>query len=361
MRNRLSVSPFAGRRFNTLAQNGTQPYGKIIPIDGLVKGKGTDLTNVLRLQKWSKKKLICQTMMLALVDVANSRGDTERADSYWNTFHCFQKIKSEDGRLYGDYCKNRFCPVCCGIRKAEILLRYLPVLQTWESPFFLTLTVKSVTADKLDMRINEMFLLLRRIIAKHRKQAIRGKGFRLVGIRSFECNFNPKKKSYNPHFHIILQNLNVADSLRTDWIREGRKLWGQHAISKAAQNNVRVRDLEDCLVEILKYSSKIFTDPDIEQSKRGGKSPLLICVEAYDTIISAMKGQRIFDRFGFNLPHQSKKVTSISVLNQYKEWKYDLNYSDWLEVDGALTLSGYIAPIELRTLLKDSISFRNDT
>jgi hypothetical protein len=201
-----------------------------------------------------------------------------------------------------------------------------------------------------------MFLLLRRIIAKHRKQAIRCKGIRLVGIRSFECNYSPKKKTYNPHFHIILQNLNVADTLRTDWIREGRKLWGENTISKAAQKNQRVRNLEDCLVEILKYSSKIFTDPDIEQSKRGNKSPLLICVEAYDTIISAMKGQRIFDRFGFNLPPQPKKGTSIKALNQYKAWIYDLKYSDWLEIDGELTLSGYIAPDELRTLLKDSIT-----
>ncbi|MBL0102603.1 MAG: protein rep [Bacteroidetes bacterium] len=146
---------------------------------------------------------------------------------YWNTYHCFNKIFSSENSLFGKYCKNRFCPLCCGIRKAEILNKYLPVLSKWPNPFFLTLTAKSVPAEQLEKRTDEFFALMNRIISKQKKRHQRGKGFHPVGIKSFECNFNPKDKTYNPHFHLILPDLATADYFLTEWRKEGQKLWGE--------------------------------------------------------------------------------------------------------------------------------------
>lgn len=33
--------------------------------------------------------------------------------------HCQNNVTSHEGRIYGRYCKNRHCLLCCTIRKAE--------------------------------------------------------------------------------------------------------------------------------------------------------------------------------------------------------------------------------------------------
>ena len=66
--------------------------------------------------------------------------DSEQEKSYWNTYHCQNKIYTASGRLYGKYCKNRFSTLCCSIPKAQIIYKYLPVVRTWPEPYFFTLT-----------------------------------------------------------------------------------------------------------------------------------------------------------------------------------------------------------------------------
>ena len=72
--------------------------------------------------------------MLSLVDVSKSKENSEREKAYWNSFHCQNRIISSKNRIYGKYCKNRFCTVCSAIRKVDIINRYYPILQTWEEP-----------------------------------------------------------------------------------------------------------------------------------------------------------------------------------------------------------------------------------
>ena len=64
-------------------------------------------------------------MALSLIDVAKENGDVEREKAYWNTYYCQNSVITANGRLYGKYCKNRFCTLCCSIRKAEIINKYL--------------------------------------------------------------------------------------------------------------------------------------------------------------------------------------------------------------------------------------------
>ncbi|WP_437395272.1 protein rep [Flagellimonas lutimaris] len=179
-------------------------------------------------------------MMLNLIKITEENGELELAKAYWNTYYCQQHLVSVDGRFYGKYCKNRFCSLCCSIRKAEMINKYYPVLKQWEEPHFLTLTVKSCNAHNLPRYIHKFIQGIQRIIAKHRKRYQRGKGFKLIGVRSLECNFNPKKKTYNPHFHIITKDKKTAEVLLDEWL----KLWTPKYAKRTAQNIQRVKDLE---------------------------------------------------------------------------------------------------------------------
>ena len=125
--------------------------------------------------------------------------------------------------MYSKFCKNRSCIVCTVNRKADILNRYLPVVNTWEEPYFLTLTVKSVPFYRLRPTMDSMLKEFQEIVETNRKKAGRKTKIKLVGIRSLESNFNPNIKEYNPHFHIIVANKEMAEILLNEWLRRGKK------------------------------------------------------------------------------------------------------------------------------------------
>jgi hypothetical protein len=218
--------------------------------------------------------------MLKLIEIAKELGDMEAEKSYRNTFYCFYKIKSSENSLYGNYCKNRFCPLCCGILKAKRLNEYMPVMENWKECRFLTLTVKSPNAQGLKKLIEEMYEVFNRIIERWRKRKRGGKkSIELIGIKSLECNFNPLKRTYNPHFHIITGNKITARILKSEWIKEGKKVWGKYAVAEWAQKNLPITNLQSSLIEVLKYSSKIFTDPSGVKRRKGENFDPIICVE----------------------------------------------------------------------------------
>jgi hypothetical protein len=100
-------------------------------------------------------------MTLSLIDVAKENKDFDRLKGYWNTYHCQSKIYTANGKLYGRYCKNRCCLLCCSIRKADIMNRYLPIIKTWENPHFVTLTARSVPLKSLAKRMKSLLMVLR--------------------------------------------------------------------------------------------------------------------------------------------------------------------------------------------------------
>lgn len=310
---------------NTLVQNGTTKKNNTGSF-AVVEGEGTDISDVKSLQGRAKRKLITQKMMLTLVDVSKTKENPEREKAYWNTFHCQNKIISSKNRMYGTYCKNRFCTVCSAIRKADIINRYYPTLKTWENPYFLTLTVKAVRAKSLNKWISGMFRAFSLILEKNKKRYQRGKGIQLIGIKSLECNFNPQRKTYNPHFHIITANKEIAEVLQKEWL----ELWTPKFTSPKAQFIRKVENLERDLIEVIKYGSKIFTEPDIKKKSKKEKShlPPMVYAQALDTIFTAMKNKRIFERFGFNLPKTEKPQPSSKTVYEFDKWFFDLNAND---------------------------------
>ena len=332
----------------TLGQSGTSHSGNT-PL--CVTGKGSDLSDSKVIQGRAKRKLITQTMVLSLVDVAKDRNDYDQVRSYWNTYHCQGRVVSSGGKLYGHYCKNRFCTLCCSIRKAEMINKYMPVISQWEDTHFLTLTIKACSKKQLKSRVDGLTRAFKRIKDKMKKRHQRGKGIKLVGVKSMECNFNPVKRTYNPHLHLILASKEMADILIEEWL----KLWTPDFANRKAQYARKVVDTERDLIEIVKYGSKIFTEPDVNKKSRGkGKSN--IHVAALDVIFTGMKNKRIFDRFGFKKKKNDDfEKIGITELSNFKEWTYDMKINDWRSNADNEVLTGFIPDFGLEQLLDEGI------
>jgi len=95
------------------------------------------------------------------------KNQLDRIQPYWNTYHCQTELITANGRVYGNYCKNKWCNLCCAIRKAKIINTYLPIIKEWED---------------------------------------------------LECNYNPIKKWYNPHLHLIVVNREMAEFFVDEWL-----------------------------------------------------------------------------------------------------------------------------------------------
>lgn len=145
----------------------------------------------------------------------------------------------------------------------------------------------------------------------------------------------------------------MAELLIKDWL----ELWnrkGKLFASRKAQDMRKVFNPKTGLIEIIKYSSKIFTEPDIK--KKGKSSSYQIYVSALDTIFKAMKGKRIFDRFGFNI--EKKTVIEINEpqpVTDYKQWEFNPKLSDWQNVATDEVLTGYKPDHHLTAILTNCI------
>ena len=339
-----------GEAINTLAQSGTSNFSNNPDSEKKVLcGAGSELGDKKAWKGRAKRKTIAQALNLSLIEAVEKKGEPERKQAYRNAYYCQIRVFSHEGRVYGKYCKSRSCPICCSIRKAQIINRYLPIVRTWKDPFFVTLTVKAVPASKLKRWMFGFQKAFRQIREKLKKQYQRGGGVQLVGIKSLECNFNATKKTYNPHFHLIVSSEAVADVL----IREWQLKWTKKHTSPLAQHKRRVRSPEKDLIETIKYGSKIFTDPDVKQK---GKYPAMVYASALDNILEAMKPYRLFERFGFNLPKEERQTEEKSVFeDQCEAWVFDRSANDWINPETSEKLTGFAPPSQLLWLLSQNM------
>jgi hypothetical protein len=341
-------------RFNIIAQSGTAPQKVWMDKPKItVRGNGSRPPNLVALQNRAKKKMITQRIMQELMPIALRKGEFERYYSYQNAFGCQCQIYTANGRMYGIYCKTRFCEICLGNRRGEKSSKYLPVIRLWPCQQFLTLTLKSVPGDQLHERVNEMIGAFETIREKLKKRHQRGKGMKIMGVRSLESNFNPTYRTYNPHFHLILPDLPTAITLQTEWIN----YWGDVRICEPeAQKNKTINNISWQLRETIKYGTKFLTKERIDW-KTGEVIPKLICVAAIDNIFSAMKNHRLFDRFGFDLPKPEKQEAGkFTSLTEFREWNYTYENFDWVDEVNRERISRFTPPPKLIIDLETNIN-----
>lgn len=339
-------------RIYTLAQNGTEVKDKRALI---LIGKGSDMSVKDYGQRKGKKKTITQALVIKMIEIAEKEGRPEILKSLWNTYYCQDRVYTHEGRLYGKYCMNRFCTTCLGIRKAEMINTYYPILKNWGNAYMVTLTIKSIPKKDLIRILRHCIKGLTRIIDKYEKREARGTGKKLIGIRSLECNFNPVKRTYNPHFHFIVPDFETAEILKSEWLR----LWTLRPTNKKwvdprAQDIKKVFNMDSALVEVIKYGAKVFTDPTENKNKQNRN--LKVYARAFYNIMLAMKGLRLFASFGFKLPKDSKpERLPPRVTTDYEEWRYLPEFKDWQHTENELTLFGNMQDAYLEEVLVNCI------
>ena len=335
--------------FNTLAQSGTPTKLKK---PKQISGLGSDIQDKSVVKNKGKKMFITQSIVPHLLDIARKKGDKEMEKTLQLTQNCLNNLILFDNKLYGHYCKNRMCIVCQGIRKAKMINDYLPVIKNWPNPKLVTLTAKSCYAKGLKSRMLAMKRAFRRIKARCKKRHQRGKGPKFMGIKSLECNFNPTERTYNPHFHFIVPNWEIAFLLKREWMQ----LWPQRYRNGWAQDIRPIKDNLNGLIEVIKYGSKIFTEPDPNR-KTEKKASHYVYVSALYNILSAMRGHRLFDRFGFDKPKkETKSKTKTPEVIDYDELTYHPEILDWRNDETGKALSRYIPDPELSYMLNHKIN-----
>ena len=81
----------------------------------------------------------------------------------------------------------------------------------------------------------------------------------------------------------------------------------------------------------------------------------MLYAAALHNIFAAMKGLRIFDRFGFDRPKSKTEAIPAKVTNDYQEWVFMAKYHDWVSTDSEHVLSSYYPEDGLIDLLANSI------
>ncbi len=191
---------------------------------------------------------------------------------YERTLLCGSRVTLKNGEVKSQFCGKRWCPVCSANKQGEMINGYQQAFQEMQEPMFLTLTLPAVTAPNVKNTIQEMPITFRQI-----KDSIRKQGVKLRGIRKIECNYNPKRKTFNPHFHIIVEGIIEAETLVNYWLK-----YNTNTVPEA--QNIQQAD-KDSLKELVKYTTKTIV----------GKK---FYPEATDTINRALKGVRTFQAYG---------------------------------------------------------------
>jgi hypothetical protein len=69
-----------------------------------------------------------------------------------------------------------------------------------------------------------------------------------------------------------------------------------------------------------------------------------------------MKGNRIFERFGFNLPEQHHNNRGLKLIKDVENWHFEAQAADWVNPDTGEVLTGYFPSLELTHLLNNCIN-----
>jgi hypothetical protein len=143
-------------------------------------------------------------------------------------------------------------------------------------------------------------------------------------------------------------------------IGEWLSVYGRGYTHRDAQHYRKVDDREKDLIEVTKYEAKIITEPN-EKGKPGEKGTAKIYARALDNICTAMKGYRATRCFGFNWPEGRKRERGESrIVEDYELWHYDLKSRDWVIAEHESTLTAYVPPAALESLLNCHIDAKSE-
>lgn len=107
------------------------------------------------------------------------------------------------------------------------------------------------------------------------------------------------------------------------------------------------------MIEIVKYGSKIFTEPDLLKKIKAKRNRVaFIYTAALYNILQAMDGIDVFNTFGITLPKTKKPEKMSTIVDEYTDWEYNCETPDWFSFEYQQRLTDYKAPTDLQQLLE---------
>lgn len=201
--------------------------------------------------------------------------------SYWNAVYCNHTyLVDGENKLTSKYCKVRWCMKCARIQSAIWQNGYGPQLETFESPYLVTLTAPTVAFDKLEeeLRIYSARWQKMRNNIKNASKAFTAQHGQFNGLKKTEVTIS--KGKYHPHIHIMVNGLAQAEKLISMWLRLSPTSDPQAQDMRPAQSG--------SIQEMFKYITKMSFKDDPHQG-----DPVLL-----DGIFRAFHGKRAFGTFG---------------------------------------------------------------
>lgn len=211
----------------------------------------------------------------------------------------------------GNFCENRFCPVCSWLkakRTAFELLELLKVVELVENKkfLFITLTIPNVKGDHLSSAITDFNKSFKRLVELKEIRGI-NKGF----IRKLEVTYNQERKDYHPHFHVIMA-VNSSYFTSRDYLKKRRllELWQNSArnpnITQVDIKPVRMGSIYE-VMEMATYSAK--------------QGDLLSNQAIFDTFYKSLKGRQLLTYNGIFKDYKKKLENSEINVDEILELK----------------------------------------
>lgn len=271
--------------------------------------------------------------------------------AYWRMWHCTRNLELNKGKLRGRYCKNRLCVVCSSIRTASLTQKYIPKIEEWireGGVYFVTLTIPNMIASRLRESIEFMQKTVTKIQGCIKKRAQRAKEKPVEGLRKFEVTYNAKSDTFHPHYHIIIQGKENAESFVDQWLKHTKQVGSLEHCQDVKQANLGGGR------ELFKYFTKIVSSKKTSQ----GQQIRRIYTEAVHTIFESIKGVRTFQSFGFKLlkadaPKDNELYDFDLSIEESEQENYIWNQklSDWFSTSTGENLSGYRASKGMKDII----------
>ena len=256
-------------------------------------------------------KAITSKMIFPFMDLNSSL-----KPSYLRTLSCNEILLQDGLKVSSKYCKNRFCVVCNRIKTAKVINEYLPIIDGLSDLTMLTLTIPSVKADQLPSAYKMMLESFRRITRNIKKNYPQNS---VIGFRAYECNYNSKKNTFNPHFHILMEGKTNAFLIKNLWLDQ---------IKGASYKAQDVQSANPgALIEIVKYVCK-------------GVVKEQFYPQAMDCIFRSLRGKKVFETFGIKKINLDMNTTSKTVIDfrtsDVDVWAWNHEVMNWTNSTGEL-------------------------
>lgn len=254
--------------------------------------------------------------------------------AYRRTAVCAGNLVQEDGRVTGKYCGNRWCLPCNRIRTAKLMDAYIPEVQTWEDPHFVTLTIPNVGPRELHGAVRKMIDAMPPIV-----RAIRRTDHLAVrAVRKLETTYNMKRRDFHPHLHLIVSSGAVGRAIVRRWL-------AMFPNAVATAQDVRPCDAAGAR-ELFKYFTKLVVRG--LDGERTAPPPWVL-----DTMFKAVRGLRTFQPMGFVSRAAVTDDDAAIVLDagtvspsarpigERVTWEWSETLTDWIDFTTGELLSGY--------------------